>query len=179
MMDSVMTLREAVRCGKSRPLALQPAVGTLTMRASGAGVSGGGRATAARSTSLAPSSVGQALVRTSAAERRETAPSAIAVAARRASGAARGQRRRVGAQWKASSPPAWRRRRVALIFRPRSARLASRRSLWLAGARASQSRPGEGPLFLPRASPSAEPVRLKGTPHRSWRFQHGFTPEEP
>ena len=43
MMDSVMTLREAVRCGKSRPLALQPAVGTLTMRASGAGVSGGGR----------------------------------------------------------------------------------------------------------------------------------------
>jgi hypothetical protein len=43
MMDSVMTLREAVRRGKSRPLALQPAVGALTMRASGAGVSGGGR----------------------------------------------------------------------------------------------------------------------------------------
>jgi hypothetical protein len=33
MMDSVMTLREAVRRGKSRPLALQPAVGALTMRA--------------------------------------------------------------------------------------------------------------------------------------------------
>jgi hypothetical protein len=62
---------------------------------------------------------------------------------------------------------------------PRSARLANRRSLSLAGARASQSRPGEGPLFLPRASPPAEPVRLKETPHRSWRFNTASLPEEP